>query len=90
MARTWEHVYRMSDDWEDTEHLVTEYRPGGTVSFIAHTPETDATVELVGMPWTAFLDVFEAMERHHAHDEDAEPCEDMRCRPCAWHARKGT
>lgn len=73
MGRTWEHVYSYNVDEEDTEHLIVEYRPGpgATVTFIAHDPdfETGGTVELVGMPWDAFMEMVASMQRHRERDE---------------------
>jgi hypothetical protein len=72
MGRTWEYVYAYDEAEEDTEHLITEYRPGGTVTFIAHDPdlETGGTVELVGMPWKDFMEMVESMTRHRQQDEE--------------------
>lgn len=70
MGRTWEYVYGMSEDGEDTEHLIVEYRPGAaTVTFIAHDPASDATVELVGMPFSELQRMYKAMYREWEADD---------------------
>lgn len=64
MGRRVQHVF------PDGE-LNLEYRPGGTVDVIA-TDDCYQIIELNGIPWETFVDMFVTLSKHYFRDRDKE------------------